>query len=445
MDDIYTKNPVEYEAPVELLPIFISVLRRWWLICMAGIVFAAGAYLTTKLFVTPLYASDFTIYVSNRVQDSEQQSAVSTVDLTASRNLASTYAEIISGRNVLEQAAAQADLLFSYEDLCDMVAVSTISDTEIISIRVTTTDPVTSVMLARSIADVAMAQVSGIVEGSSMRIIDGPDMASEPCSPKILLNVIIGAFFGVWAAVSAIVILYIMDINVNADTLERRFGYPVFEYIPASGFDSPAEPESESLQAIQEAYRALRTNVAFTLGNTDANCIAVTCGDCLADKSNVSINLAVTFAQTDKNVLLIDCDMQQRTLTKMLDMSTQQGLSDVLTGNASVADVVCRGVANVDIIPAGRLSAAPKMLLESKGIDYLIQKAREKYDYIFVDLTSVNTAADAAVMARCVDGFLLVLCHKRTKNKAVGEMLRRLDLSGGKVLGFVIHGVSGKK
>lgn len=438
MTDIHTHGSAEYEAPIEFLPAFISALRYWWLILLSGVIFAAGAYIGVRLFAAPLYTSEFTIHVSNYVRGSEQKNTVSTADMSAARDLASTYAEIINGRSVFERAAAQADLSFSYEDLCDIITVSPVQNTGMISVSVVTTDPVTSLLLAQSIADVTVTHVSGIVEGSSMQIIDGPEIASSPSSPHVLKYTVVGAALGIIVAVCVLLTFYILDINVNVDTLNLRFGFPVFGCIPADSF---SEENTESVQAIQEAYRTLRANIAFSLDGPEAKCIAVTCDDGLSDKSSVSINLAITFAQTDKRVLLIDCDMQQRTLTKMLDMGTRPGLSDFLTGRASLPDIVYSDIANVDVLPAGRVSNVPKMLLESSGIDLLIQRAREKYDCIFLDLASAASAADAAVMAHCSDGFLLVLRQNRTKNKVVGEMIHRLELAGGKILGFVICGV----
>ena len=418
MKDAYTHNLSECETSVELLPALVCVLRFWWLILLTGLIFAIGTFTCLKLFVTPRYASQLKIYVDNR-------------------NMTNTYAEIIDGRTVFEQASAQISFPHGYEELCDMVTVSTAKETGIISVSVVTTDPLTSQMLAQAIADVAMGHVSVIVEGGSMQILEKPEIAAHPCTPRLLRNTIFGGTFGFIACICVIFLLYVLDINVNADTLSLRFGFPVFECIPAV---SLSEENPENIQAIQEAYRALRTNVAFSLNSPKANCIAITCDDYLSDKCSISINLAVTFAQTDKKILLIDCDMQQRTLTRTLDMNARPGLSDFLIGNAFLADVIYSGVANVDILPAGRILDVPKMLMESSGIDLLVQRAREKYDYIFLDLASMNTAADAVVIARCTDGFLLVLRQNRTKNKAVREMLCKLELAGGKILGFIVHG-----
>lgn len=436
MTDIHTSDTMEDKATIDLLPAFKAVIQYWWLILLTGVIFAIGTFISVKLLVTPMYASEFTIYVNNHIPDSKQQSSVLTEDLAASRSLANTYAQIIGSRSVLEQAAAQADMPYSYKELCDMITVSPVRDIEIVSVSVVTSDPIKSLLLAQSIANTTMTKVSDIVEGSSMQILDEPQLASEPRTPNMLKSTAIGASIGIILSIVTILALYILDINVNTDTLSFRFGFPVFECIPANAF---SEEHTENDQAIQESYRTMRTHVAFSMSGNESCCIAVTCADRLSDKSSISINLAITFAQTGKKVLLIDCDMQQKTLTKIMDMNTEPGLSDFLAEKLSLVDVIYKDIANVDIIPAGRIPDVPKMLLESGGIDLLIRRAREKYDYIFLDLASMNAAADAVVMAQCSDGFLLVLRQNKTKNKAVEQMLRNLGLAGGKIIGFVVH------
>ena len=415
MKDAHTHDLSECETSVELLPALVWLLRSWWLILLTGLMFAIGTFICLKVFVTPQYASELKIYVDNH-------------------NMTNTCAEIIDGRTILEQASAQIGFPHGYEELCDMVTVSTAKETGIISVCVVTTDPLTSQMLAQAIADVAMGHVSVIVEGGSMQILDKPEIATHPCVPRVLRNTVFGGTFGFIACICVIFLLYVLDINVNTDTLSFRFSLPVFECIPDESHSK------KCTDSIQENYRALRTNVAFSLTGKDAACLAITCDDCLSDKSNAAINLAVTFAQSGKRVLLIDCDMQKKTLTNILGIGKQMGLSDILIGKASLENVCYREVAGVDILPAGRILDAPKMLLESNGIDLLIQWAKENYDLVFLDLAAMNAAADAVVMARCSDGFLLVLRQNRTKNKAVEQMLCRLKLAGGKPLGFVVCG-----
>lgn len=232
--DEFKKNYMNEEdvATVELLPLITAVLQRWWVVAIVAVVFAVGTFVGTKLFVTPTYRAGFTAYVNNRT-DSEEQTVLSNADLSASRYLTYTYAQIISSRSVLEEAAAQAGLDYDYNTLKGFVSTSILSDTEIIGVYVTTPDPAISKTLADAIAAVATAQVSNIVDGSSMRIIDAAVTPEGIYSPNYLKNAVIGAALGFLLCVGVIVLREILDDRVrDEESLESRFGIPILGTIP---------------------------------------------------------------------------------------------------------------------------------------------------------------------------------------------------------------------
>lgn len=192
---------------------------------------------------------------------------------------------------------------------------------------------------------------------------------------------------------------------------------------------------------MREAYKALRTNVAFSLPGNDAKCIAVTSGSRGEGKSYNSVNLAISFAQIGKKVILLDCDMRLPTVASKLGIKAKPGLSDYLVGQAELEDILRRDVEGVDVIPAGNIPPDPTGLLESVQLEELMTQMREYYDYIIIDLPPVNTVADAAIVSRCIDGFLLVVRHGNTVNKDITEMLRQLRMVGAKILGFLYNDV----
>ena len=192
---------------------------------------------------------------------------------------------------------------------------------------------------------------------------------------------------------------------------------------------------------MREAYKALRTNVAFSLPGSGARCIAVTSASRGEGKSYNSVNLAIAFAQIGKRVALLDCDMRLPTVAAKLGLRAKPGLSDYLAGEATLEEAVRREAEGVDVFPAGSIPPDPTGLLESAQIEELIAGLREEYDYIIVDLPPVNTVADAAILSRVTDGFLLVVRHGNTEGKDIAEMLRQLRMVGARVLGFVYNDV----
>lgn len=198
---------------------------------------------------------------------------------------------------------------------------------------------------------------------------------------------------------------------------------------------------------VREAYKALRTNIAFSLPGSDAKCIGVSSANRGEGKSTNSVNLAISFAQIDKKVVLLDCDMRLPTVASKLGVRAKPGLSDYLVGEAELKDVIQHDVEGVDVVPAGSIPPDATGLLESSQIEVLIKKMREHYDYIIIDLPPVNAVADAAILSRCMDGYVLVVRHGNTKNRELSEALRQLRMAGARVLGFIYNDapVEGKR
>lgn len=192
---------------------------------------------------------------------------------------------------------------------------------------------------------------------------------------------------------------------------------------------------------MREAYKALRTNVAFALPGNDSKTIAITSGSRSEGKSYNTINLAISFAQIGKKVVVVDCDMRLPTVASKLGTRAKPGLSDHLIGEAELKEVLQHTNEGIDIIPAGSIPKDPTGLLESEELENLLALLRQHYDYIMVDLPPVNTVTDAAILSRCIDGFLLVVRHDTTEHKDIAEMLRQLRFAGAKVLGFVYNDV----
>ena len=189
---------------------------------------------------------------------------------------------------------------------------------------------------------------------------------------------------------------------------------------------------------VQEAYKALRTNITFSLPGTGCKVIAVTSAQANDGKSTICINTAISFAQLNKKVLLIECDLRLPTVGTKLEIRSVPGLSDTLIGSAQISEALRRNVRNgLDVLPAGNIPPDPTWLLQSNQMKVLIQQFRKLYDYILIDLPPVTTVADSSIMSRYADGFLIAVRHQTTEMPALEAELSQLHLAEAKVLGFV--------
>lgn len=192
---------------------------------------------------------------------------------------------------------------------------------------------------------------------------------------------------------------------------------------------------------MQEAYKALRTNVMFSLPGSDCKCIGITSASPHEGKSTTAVNMAISLAQIEKRVLLIDADMRIPTIAGKLPVKAVPGLSDFLVGQAKIEEAV-RSVEGfgIHVLPSGNVPPDPTGLLEAKQLEYLFSAVRKIYDYVIIDLPPVNAVPDAAILSRYVDGYLMVVREKQTEHRSINEALKQLQLAKANVLGFVSIG-----
>jgi protein-tyrosine kinase len=190
-----------------------------------------------------------------------------------------------------------------------------------------------------------------------------------------------------------------------------------------------------------EQYQGLRLTVERLGRARDLKVIAVTSPAAGDGKTVTAINLAGALARGgDERVLLIDADLRRPTVARQLAMTdTRRGLADALAGpELALTDVVQPfGKFNLDIIPAGTARGGISQILRSPRLDALLLQARQRYGYIVLDTPPLLPVFDSALLAKSVDGVLMVVSANQTPRKLLGEALNMLEPS--KVLGIVFN------
>jgi capsular exopolysaccharide synthesis family protein len=197
---------------------------------------------------------------------------------------------------------------------------------------------------------------------------------------------------------------------------------------------------------LQEAYKSLRTNVNFSLADTEGGkVILITSASQGEGKSLTALNLAISFAQTDCSVLIIDCDLRRPKLNRLMNISAPAGISNVIM-NPSFFDVALMHDEKygIDVLSSGDIPPNPSELLASAKTQKLMEQLRRSYDYIILDTPPIGVVTDAAVLAPCCDGVLFVVRENRTDRAAVMYAMEQLEHAKAKVLGFVMNGMNAK-
>lgn len=204
-----------------------------------------------------------------------------------------------------------------------------------------------------------------------------------------------------------------------------------------NGFVVERKPKS----IVSEAYRTLRTNIQYSSFDKAIKTIVVTSAEAAEGKSTVSGNLALSFAQNEKKVIIVDCDLRKPSVHKNFKISNLSGLSEVLIGKANLDEVVQSRNENLDILPSGKIPPNPSEMLSSTAMSNLIAKLREKYDIVILDSAPLQAVTDAQILSTKADGTILVIRAQRTNRESVIEAKNLLTKVGANILGTVLHAV----
>lgn len=193
--------------------------------------------------------------------------------------------------------------------------------------------------------------------------------------------------------------------------------------------------------AVAESYKTLRTNLQFLLARIEGGkTITVSSSMAGEGKTTNSVNLAISFSQLGKKVLLIDADLRRPSIYKKLKIENTDGLSGILAGFSSLDKAVVTINPNFSVLPCGTTPPNPSELLASKDFESLILSLRDYYDYIIIDTPPVGIVSDALSVGRISDGILLVVKEKSTTYKDFERVVDSLKLADITLLGVLLNG-----
>ena len=206
--------------------------------------------------------------------------------------------------------------------------------------------------------------------------------------------------------------------------------------------NKPKESVAADIQfAVSESYKTIRTNLQFLL-NRSAGCkvIAVSSAQAQEGKTTNSVNLAISFSQLGKKVLLIDADLRRPTIAKKLKIENTDGLSGVLAGFSTPEQSIVNINTYLSVLPSGAIPPNPSELLASAEFEQMLTNLKEKFDIIIIDTAPVGIVSDALSVGRLTDGVLIIVKAKSTTYSDFEKVVDSLKLANITLLGAVLNG-----
>ena len=189
-----------------------------------------------------------------------------------------------------------------------------------------------------------------------------------------------------------------------------------------------------------EGFNTLRNNLRICLKKDSGNRVIVTSPLAGDGKSTCSSNLAISLANANKKVLIIDCDLRKPVIHKTFGLNNKQGLSDVLSSLTSVSQCIQEtSYSNLWAISAGTNAPNPSELLSSEEMKDLIYDLSNKYDYIIFDCPPINVVSDALPLFEWVDGVILVIRYNKTTHPEIQKAISVINFAKANLFGVFFY------
>ncbi|CAN7285516.1 GumC family protein [Caulobacter sp. LjRoot300] len=287
------------------------------------------------------------------------------------------------------------------------------------------------------------------VEQADARIASRAVPPSRQSSPNLMLALALSVIVGAGAGLAAVIVAEIMDAGLaTSDDVERKIGLASVASIPL--MSSVAEANERGIQPIDyvlrkplsgfaEAFRSLRTSILYAVPGQQGKIVVLTSALPGEGKTTTSICLARVAAQAGSKVLLLDCDLRRRAVTRTLGLTPENGLAEVLHGTATLESVVLLDQASgAYVLPLAHTASSTEDVFGLPAMDQLLAKARASFDLVILDTAPVLALADTRILAGKTDVVVLLARWRKTPARAIGASVRLLQQANAQIAGVAL-------
>ena len=429
--------------PVVLLQ---DVCRRWLVIVLAALTVGVGSYIYTDSSYVPQYRTSTIFVVTTRGSSTTVYS-----NLTSTSSLAGLFTELLNSsimrKNVMKEMGVS--------ELDAQISTSVIPNTNLITMTVTSGDPRTAFSVAQTLIDHHETLTYTIVDGIVMEVLQYPSVPMAPMNSTNAMGQMkrMSVLAGLAAAAALAMLSFMRDVVRSGTEAQAKLDCDYLGEIPhEKKFKTVFSRFSRRKTSILldnpvtsfryvETIRKLRRRVEQHMA--DGKVVMVTSLLENEGKSTVAVNLALAMAKKHDRVLLIDCDLRKPACHAILDQKKfNAGIKEVLQGKASLADAVVRYKrTNLDILFGRKGDKNVGDLIASDRMEALLKWARERYDYVVLDLPPMAAASDAEGMAALADASILVVRQNVAAAPSLNRAIGSLEGQRAKLLGCVVNNV----
>lgn len=427
-----------------------KIFKKWWVILISALVFAAVGLSLAIVNDVPTYSSKI-MFIANNRQLSTQVSGQSSSDLNASVQLAESFSYIFKTTDLSTKVAQNCGYKdITSQDIKKYVSVEAVPETMIIYLTVTTTDKDVSYAIAKTYQDFYADAIKKAFPSTTLTVIDPPLLATQPNAnnDKVvypLLGFLLGMLLAVFIMVMAIMA---KDTIKSMDDLQKKLDLKILGTV--NRVIKPKKHEKESVLLTErtsgfgfiESFKLIRTKIEHLAARKKMKSFVVTSATENEGKTTTAVNLALALAKNGKEVLLIDGDLRKPAVAKSLGINAagDTGILGVADGSKSLADSIKYSEKyNLYLLLSGQSFKDPSELLSTAQTEEIIQRAKEEFDYVIVDTPPSSMVADTAILAGYTDAIVMVVRQDTAPLRRIRRALDNLDNSGAEIIGCIYN------
>ncbi|MER3395999.1 MAG: hypothetical protein C4318_00815 [Acidimicrobiia bacterium] len=296
-------------------------------------------------------------------------------------------------------------------------------------------------------------QIQSGLQNMAAEIVSPAALPTSPVEPKLgrqmAFALVISFLLGTGLAFA---VDYLDDSIRSKEEAAKAFGAPILGMVPrAQSWTDRSEAMLISLRdpasTIAEAYRSIRTNLQFSLLDSERRVLIVSSASKGEGKTATVSNLAVVLAQSGKSVIVVDADLRRPRIHRYFHLGNSQGLTTAILAERPLADLLQRprlagSPPNLLILASGPKPPNPADLLGSQRMSDILDSLAKLADFVLVDTPPIIPLSDAAVLAPRADGVILVSRAIKSSRRTARFTKERVDAAGGHVVGVVLNEVT---
>ncbi len=272
------------------------------------------------------------------------------------------------------------------------------------------------------------ARLEETVRSNSISVVEEARIPLRPSSPRTLLNIALGFATGLVIGVALAFMADNLDTTLHTtEQIENATQMATVGQVPMAKDELSIARLGSGHYPQLESFRRLRTNILAS-SSSGTQVVLLTSAKRGEGKSTVSGNLAVTIAQSGREVVVVDCDLRLPTVHKLFELTNKRGLTNILAGEMTLEETIQDSqFPRLRIVTSGPLPPNPTELLGSQRMLDLIEQLKETFDFIILDTPALLSVADAAVLAPSVDNVILVVAQGQTQRGDVRAVRQQLS------------------